>query len=580
MKNIAKIHVRSAYSGNSTSAIMKPPDWLLAFVLAGCTAAAYIQVAGHRFITLDDGRYVYENPMVASGLTWRGVAWAFTTGHAGNWHPLTWLAHMANVQAFGLNPAGHHLTNAVWHCANAALLFVILRGMSGARWRSALVAGLFALHPLHVESVAWCAELKDLLSTFFGLLALLAYGGYVRRRNLWRFACAVAAFVLSLLAKPMLVALPFALILLDGWPLGRRAARGRAGEGLLRLVLEKAPLLLLSIASGTIAYFAQQGWSAVKSVAHLPISVRLINATSSYVTYLEKTVWPANLAVYYPYSQNLHLPWRIAWGVALLCGLSLLALLQIRRRPYLIVGWLWYLGMLIPVIGLVQVGGQAYADRYTYVPLIGIFLALSWSAADLARLSRIGATAAGVFAMATLIGLGIATGVQLHYWQDTRTLFRHAAAVTEKNWMAYAQLGKDALDRGSAAEAVTYFRASLEINGSSQAAGMMRLDLGRALLANGSASEAVGEYLAAVRLVPPLEAAHRGLAAALAATGRLEEAVAQLRVALGINPVSIGARVELAEVLMRLGRTYEATAATREAVQLQMQFPGENGSGR
>lgn len=548
---------------------MRSANWILAGLLTLCTASVYLQVAGHDFITIDDGRYILENPEVAGGLTWQGLGWAFTTFYAGNWHPLTWIAHMANVQAFGLHAAGHHLVNVAWHSANAVLLFFVLAGLSGSRWRSAFVAALFSLHPLHVESVAWASELKDLLSAFFGLLSIHAYRAYAQVRSPRAYAGVLVFMGLSLLAKPMLVTLPLVLLLLDFWPLGRFGGWRGSGNAALKLVVEKLPLVALSALSGLLTYLAQSGWGAVKTVAHLPVSVRLVNAVISYATYLKKTIWPAGLAAYYPYPELLPPSWEVALATGLLVAVSILALWQAGRRPYLLVGWLLYLGTLVPVIGLVQVGGQALADRYTYVPLIGLFLALAWAAAEFGRKSRSIRIAAAASASVILLGLGAATAMQARHWRDTRTLFRHTVSVTTRNWMALAQLGKFALDHGEPAEAVAHFRSSLQINGFTPAAGMMRLDLGRALLATGRADEAIAEYRTAVRLLPPVEAAYRGLASALVAARREEEAVGELRTALRMLPGSIGARLDLAALLANLGRTYEAAIVSRQAVEIQ-----------
>jgi len=490
---------------------------VLGILLALATAGVYAGLAGHRFISLDDGRYVTANPRVAAGITWGGVVWAFTTWHAGNWHPLTWLSHMVDVQVFGLNPTGHHLVNLAWHCANTALVFAVLLRLTGARWRSAAVAALFGIHPLHVESVAWVAERKDLLATFFGLLALGAYGSYARRPGVGRYTTVAVALTASLLSKPMLVSLPFVLLLLDVWPLGRLAGATRPGRRLPRLLLEKLPLLTLAAASGVVTFLAQRGWGAVKPLAVLPASVRLTNAAMSYVVYLKKTIWPTDLAVYYPHADALPPPWQIAAAGLLLTALSLVAARQVRRRPFLLTGWLWYLGTLVPVIGLVQVGGQALADRYTYVPLIGVFLALSWGAADLARRHRGGAAILGATAAAAIIALASVTWGQVRHWRDTASLFGHAVSVTEGNWMAFALLGKDALDAGRPAEAVAHLRRSLTINPYTTAAAGIHTNLARALANTGDLEEAIEEYRRALSIDSSSERARRELAAILAA---------------------------------------------------------------
>jgi Tfp pilus assembly protein PilF len=423
--------------------------------------ALYGQVATHDFLNFDDPDYVYENVHVLQGLTYTNVVWAFTTTHAANWHPLTWLSHMLDVQLFGLNPAGHHLVNVVLHALNSALLFLLLARITGTVWRAAVVAALFALHPLHVESTAWVAERKDLLCACFGLVCLHFYASYVMTRSLSRYLAVTAALVLSLLAKPMLVTLPFLMLLLDYWPL-QCVAKTEVSSipPLQRLLLEKMPFLLIITTISVVTVFAQKSGQALATIQESPFSFRLANALVAYVTYLAKALWPGSLAILYPLPEQIPL-WKPVVAGALLLVCTILTMLERRRRPYLVVGWLWYLGTLIPVIGLVQVGSQAMADRYTYVPLIGIFLMVVWGAAEITRQSpAVGVTVVAV----VLIGYSVVSWRQLSLWTNDVNIYRHTLAVTRNNWMIQNNLGYARLSAGDNEEANRHFRNALEIN--------------------------------------------------------------------------------------------------------------------
>jgi protein O-mannosyl-transferase len=439
-------------------------------------AAVYWPVSRAEFVNLDDDRYVTENPHVQRGLTWAGAEWAFTTVAQSNWHPLTWLSHMADWQLFGSWAGGHHLVSVGFHAASGILLFLILARMTRRRWPSAVVAALFLVHPLHVESVAWVAERKDVLSTFFGMLTLGAYALYVERPSVGRYAAAFVLLALGLLAKPMLVTLPFVLLLLDFWPLGRLKGVGdAAGQASAAdfwprpfpwrragwLVLEKVPLLALVAAASVVAYVAQERGGAMLPSESLPLSVRKANALVSYVGYLGMMVWPRGLAVPYPYVFPIP-PWQVQCAEAALVIVTALVLWQ-RRRPYLAVGWFWYVGMLVPVVGLVQQGNQTLADRYTYVPLIGIFVAITWLAADgLAkwgrRARRLTAAMAGVVVLAACAAV---SANQVRYWSDSVTLLRHILNVTANNTVAHDLLGAALAERGQTDEAIRHFQEVL-----------------------------------------------------------------------------------------------------------------------
>ena len=440
------------------------------FLLALLTLAVYLPVLAHGFIRFDDPYYVTRNPGVQAGLTWEGIAWALTANVASNWHPLTLLSHMLDCELFGMDPMGHHLTSLLLHTASVVLLFEVLRRMTGSVWRSAAVAALFAIHPTHVESVAWIAERKDVLSGFFWMLTLLAWERYVRQPSRKRYAAVALALAAGLLSKPMVVTLPFVLLLLDVWPFERKIR-----------VKEKLPLFALAAASCVVTVIAQSG--AIGMASRFPMNLRLANAVLSYVKYLGKTLVPTRLAVFYPMPAEFP-AWKVA-GAALL--LVLLTVLALRAPRYVTVGWLWFLGTLVPVIGIVQVGGQAMADRYLYLPSIGLFLIAVWGFPRKA------------FWIPVLLALAITTRLQLRHWQDSESLFRHAAAVTEGNFIAHLHLAQIHADRGERGPALEHFRTTLEIRpGMWQA----QASLGNTLRRWGRPDKALPHLRNAVRLRP------------------------------------------------------------------------------
>ncbi len=447
---------------------------LIVFGLLVLVLASYGRVGRYTFVDFDDSEYVYENPQVRAGLTSAGISWAFTTTYAANWHPLTWLSHMTDVQMFGLDAGRHHQMNVLIHASNSVLLFLVLMWMTGAAWRSALVAALFAVHPLHVESVAWVAERKDVLSTFFWLLTMGMYAGYVRRPGAGRYLGVTLSFVLGLLSKPMLVTLPFVLLLLDYWPLGRLTlddlsvwtSAPLARDRISGLVIEKVPILLLAVGSSIVTYLAQASKAATATLEFFPFRERIFNALISYVGYLAKTIWPTSLAVFYPHPSSIgeQIPISQALAAAaLLVALTLLALLCGRNYPYLTVGWLWYAGTLVPVIGIIQVGSQAMADRYTYVPLIGIFIVVAWGVPELVGRWRYRRVVLSVLGTAVILGLSIATWAQTAHWRDNASLYTHAIAVAHKSWLAWNNLGNDQLNRGDFRQAISSFQESIRI---------------------------------------------------------------------------------------------------------------------
>ncbi len=408
---------------------------VISFFLVFVTALAFWQVGSSGFINFDDGLYMTGNSYVRQGITGRGIMWAFTTGHASNWHPLTWISHMVDVQLFGLRPTWHHLMNLLFHIANTVLLFFVLQRMTKALWQSAFVAALFALHPLHVESVAWVAERKDVLSTFFWVLTMGAYAGYVERPGLKRYLAVCGCFVLGLLAKPMLVTLPFVLLLLDYWPLGRLSREGAPvfqWATIHPLLVEKAPLLLLAGLSCVVTYSVQYHGGATWAMGILPLGARLANALVAYAAYIGKMVWPIDLAVLYPHPVWWPL-WKVAVGAVMLPLLTVPAVWAGKKLPYLAVGWLWYVGTLVPVIGIVQVGSQAMADRYAYIPLVGLFIIVAWGVPRLlARLPRRREALVALSALC-LVCLFLQTWKQVSYWRDNITLYNHTLAITDRN---------------------------------------------------------------------------------------------------------------------------------------------------
>ena len=448
---------------------------LICLLLAGAVLLSYLQVRNFDFITLDDDMYVTGNPLVLAGLTWTGVKWAATAQHASNWHPLTWLSHMLDSQIYESWAGGHHVTNVVFHLANTILLFLFLTRVTQALWRSALVAALFAPHPLHVESVAWVSERKDVLSAFFWIATMWAYAEYAISPSAWRYLAVVLLFALGLMAKPMLVTLPLVLLLLDYWPLerieGMAPEPGLSGGGTLqpappkqgygRLLSEKIPLFALAALSCLVTLSAQQGSGSMMPLDIRPLGPRLANALVTYIQYVVKMFWPPPMAMFYPLAP---IPWwqALAAGLVLLTVTALL-LARARRSPYLAVGWLWYLGAMVPVIGLVQVGGQAMADRYTYIPFIGLFIIVSWGIFEITVRWRFQKAILALGAAGVLSACWWATWVQVGYWRNSETLFFHALEVTGPNYMAYNHLGMHYANQGRLDQAMIMYRNTLAI---------------------------------------------------------------------------------------------------------------------
>lgn len=543
----------------------------MAAALAVATFAVYAQVISHQFIDLDDDLSIRDNPMVNAGLTLKGIVWAFTTFHDSNWHPLTWLAHMVDSQIFGLNAGGHLLVNALIHVANTLLLFLVLKRLTGTSWRSAVVAALFALHPLHVESVAWAVERKDTLSTFFGLLSLLAYARYAEAPSWRRYALVALWLGLGLMAKSMLVTWPFVLLLLDYWPLRRIEWQpadgiGRFVKAWVPLIREKLPLFCLVAASMVVTYLAQS-YGGTQALVDAPFPLRLSNAIASYAKYLLLTVWPSRLGVYYPLSPERVSAWQLAAAIVLLLALTAIAIREARKRPYLIVGWFWFLGTLIPVIGLVQVGvGFAMADRYHYVPSIGLFVAIVFGLSDLANAWRIGRVTIAAASAIVLLILGSLTVMQASHWRDSLTLFGRTLSVTSNNALIQNQTGTVLNRQGKHAEAVPYFAEALRIKPDYFHA---LANMGRVLRQQGNGAEAIGFYQRALKVRPDSVKAHMQLALVLVKEEKGDEALQQFYEAMKLAPNDPDIRTNFGLMLARQGKLSEATSQLSEALRLE-----------
>jgi len=548
------------------------PDLLILLGLAVMTFAIYAQVIGHQFITLDDDAYIRENAMVNRGVTLAGVAWAFTTFDQGNWHPLTWIAHMIDSQLFGMNAGGHLVVNALIHVANTLLVFWFLFRTTHARWPSALVAALFALHPLHVESVAWAAERKDTLSTFFGLLSLIAYARYAEARSNSRYAWTAITLALGLLAKPMLVTWPFVMLLLDYWPLRRfdLTSRKDVATKLWPLLREKLPLFATVAASAVITTLAQSHGGAVRTFQEFPIALRVVNAVVSYAKYLLLTFWPNDLAVYYPYTTAGTPAWQIICAAFLLIGITALCFFQRKSRPYLVVGWLWFLGTLVPVIGIVQVGGQTMADRYFYIPSIGLFIVIAFGLADFARSWRVAPSVRTGIAVAVLLILATLTNAQIHRWTDSFTLFKHTLAVTPPNLIIENNLGSALSRSGLHDEAAAHFEKALQIMPAHYDSLLYDalLNMGITRFYQNRLPEAIEYCQSALRLRPDAPKAHDLLGMALAMQGHGEAALDEIRHAAELAPNDADIQKDLGVTLARLGRIPESIDHFHEALRL------------
>jgi Tfp pilus assembly protein PilF len=613
-----------------SSCFRRHPVLILSVVLGLVTLGLYLPTLDNRFVNYDDGGYITDNSEVKAGLNFRSIHWAFHSFEQGNWHPLTWMSHMLDCQLFGVNPAGHHLVNAVIHALNTVLVFWLLRRMTGRLWPSALVAALFGWHPLHVESVAWASERKDVLSAFFWLLTMLAYAAYVKRPRASVYILALALFAGALMSKPMAVTLPFVLLLLDFWPLNRwmplptenrpesdlesatavSVAGPTASVGIKSLcqqgavlVREKLPFFALALADAVVTYVAQKSAGAVTSSLALPFPYRLGNALWSYLRYVSNTVCPAGLALIYPY--KAHLPiFLVAVSTTLVIVWSVLFLAWWRRFPYLVTGWFWFLGTLVPTIGLIQVGTQSMADRYMYLPSIGLFILLVWGLAEWVKFHPRWLKTVQIAGALALVGCLILTTIQIKYWRNTITIFTHTIEETGDNGVAYFCLGLEYLNDGDKATALELFSKSVEIepgyfpaqfslgkllleNGRA-AEGHQHLDLAEAMAGKnpqlqynlgtmmmnaGNHAEALKHLAAAVHGAPENADFHAALGFALQSMTNLDGAIGELNRALALQPDNHYARYCLASVLTQAGRTNDALAQYELLVQRDPKDP-------
>ena len=535
----------------------------ISLALVVSTLAVYAPVRHYDFVDFDDPLYVRENPHLTGGLTAGNVSWAMTAGYATNWHPLTWMSHMLDVQFFGLNAGPQHLTNLAFHVVNTLLLFWLLHRMTGAIWKSGFVAALFALHPLHVESVAWISERKDVLSTFFWLLTMWAYTAYARKPSWQTYSATLVLFALGLMAKPMLVTLPFVLLLVDVWPLDRLRPSGNLEWK--RLILEKVPFVALAAASTIITFLAQLHGGAVVELGRIPLGVRMSNALVSYAAYIVKMIWPSGLTIFYPYPPEIPLWQPIAGTLVLIAGTAA-AFRLARRYPFVPVGWLWYVVTLLPVIGIVQVGRQALADRYTYVPFIGLFIIIAWGVPALLERWPLRRVALPAVAGAIVVACAITARAQVGHWENSSTLWQHALDVTANNDRAENGIGVLLENQGRMAEAEPHFAKAIRIDPTFAAA---HHNLGATLASQGRIDDAIVQFREAIRFGPEFAVAHYDLGVALAMQGHLDEAMEQYRAAIAIQPDLPEAHGNLGGVLASKGLLDEGMAEYREALRLK-----------
>ena len=536
----------------------------------------YGQVGNFDFVSFDDTIYVSENGHVQTGLTLEGFIWAFTTTEAANWHPLTWLSHMLDCQIYGLSPMGHHWTNLLFHIANSLLMFLVLKRMTGALWRSAFVAALFALHPLHVESVAWISERKDVLSTFFGLLMFFAYYRYVKISGFKNYLLVIIFFGLGLMAKPMLVTFPFVLLLLDFWPLQRLQFKDNTSlpdeaarfdlQRFFKLIWEKIPLFVLAAIASVLTFIAQQSKGAISSPEFFPLQARIANAFVSYVSYISKAIWPGNLAIFYPHPGNTLPAWQIIGASLLIAVAIFLSIYTSKKYPYIAVGLFWYLGTLVPVIGFVQIGDQAMADRYTYIPLTGLSIIVAWGVSDLLVKWHYRKIFLGVSAVIILSALTVCTFFQVSRWKNSVTLFEHAIHVTENNALAHNSLGGALFARGKLDKAIFHFKEASRIVPTYAEANN---NLAVILADQGELEKSIFHYNEALKYKPEYALAHHNLSLALLKQKKTKEAYLHLMEAIKINPDYANAYNQIGVILSRQGKFKKAGVFFSKAIQIE-----------
>ena len=571
-------------SGSRPDASRRSPGWRIIvsvyLFLVAITLAVFGQTIRYDFVNFDDDLYVYNSPAIKAGLTLKGITFAFISQHARNWHPLTTVSHMLDCQLYGLNAGWHHATNVFLHIIAVLLLFQVLRKMTDAPWKSAVVAALFAVHPLHVESVAWVSERKDVLSAVFFFLTLGAYVHYAQSRSIMRYLLVTVLFVAGLMAKSMLVTAPVVLILLDYWPLNRiRGQQADVGRPLLELVIEKIPLVVLSAGACVITFVLQK--RATGAIPPLPLLWRLENALASYVIYIWKTLWPTRLGVFYPHPNNTLSIGQVIFAVALLVAVTAAAAIFRSQRPYLLTGWFWYVVMLFPVIGVIQVGEQGHADRYTYLPSIGLFLAAVWFTADIAKVRRSQSRLVVATAITTVLlpVLAWTAFVQTSYWRNSRTLWNHALAVTSDNDVAHNNLGYLCAERGELDEAISHFESAAKIRSGKTnphydaGSAFVQMNLADALARKDRSDEAMVHYEEAIRLQPYYADAYYNRGNVLFAKGRIDEAIADWEWTLQLQPNDADAHTSLGNAFLRQGSFKDAIAQYEMAVALAPEDP-------
>ncbi len=529
---------------------------LLCIGLIVITFSVYLQVMDHEFLNFDDDVYITENAHVVTGLNGPNIVWAFTSVHSFNWHPITWLSHMADAQMYGMNPSGHHLTNVILHVLSSLLLFLLLLRSTRFQWQSAFVAALFALHPLHVESVAWVAERKDVLSAFFCFFTLFFYAEYVAKRKTRSYIIALASFMLGLMSKPMLVTLPIVMLLMDFWPFNRyrlseqesdQRQRVETLKQFVPLIKEKVPFFVCSILSAVVTIYAQHKDGAIKSFDVMPLGMRIENATVAYAKYIYLMFWPHDLAVLYPFPTSIPL-WQFCFSLLCLFLVTVTTILVRRNHPYLIVGWFWFLVTLLPVIGLVQVGSQSMADRYTYIPLIGLFIMVAWGIPFLTRNLKYRRSILALLAGLVLSVLTVLTWKQLDYWGNNVSLYRHAVDVTVNNAIIHNNLGAALVKNGYLDAAIIEYQKALRINPSYVDA---HNNLGTAFAQKGYPDSAILEYTDVLKIDPYNISALYNLGTVYAQKGKLDEAIISFQNALKLNPNHADANYNLNVVLTR-----------------------------
>jgi len=540
---------------DSPKTIFDPKGIFICFFFIFILFFTYSPVINHEFVNYDDDEYVFENPTVLNGISLNNMHWAFTTTYKSNWHPLTWMSHMLDVELFGLNAGMHHITNVIFHILNTLLLFILFREMTGCLWKSGFVAVLFAFHPMHVESVAWISERKDVLSTFWGMLTLIAYVKYVKRGKLIYYLLVNLFYIIGIMAKPMIVTIPFVMILLDYWPLNRNEKFGL-------LIYEKIPLFLISIVSCGITLYVQEIGGSIASLEAYPLYVRIANVLVSYASYMGKIIWPCCMAVFYPHPDKLTMH-KVVIAFLLFVSLNGFAIKSMKNHPWATVGWLWYIGTLVPVIGLVQVGLQSRADRYTYLPYIGLFIIIVWGSEQL--LLKWGVKKRGV-ALIMVIVLTVLTGLsslQLTHWKNSIKLFTHAINVTDDNYLAHNNLGQAILERGGTDKAIYHFEEAIRIKSNFEIA---YLNLGVSLVNKGKNREAISYYQKAIEIKPDYVDAYNNLGNAYLRESMTIDAVRQYQKALKIEPENAQTFNSLGAAMIRMGRIDDAIKYFKKAI--------------